>query len=396
VLVTGGRYTPRLRGLLLVTVAAVLTFLLLSLAILTLFAWLTGVRLLPLAAGSISGSALSDLVRSTVSAGTLVAGTFALVYAYRKQRFDEAASFRADGEQFSKRYQDGAIQLGHERAAVRLAGVYAISRLADDWPDNRQMCVNLLCAYLRMPYLSKIENDDESVVRESVFEIIRQHVQDPDSLNSWCRFEFDFSGGTYDSVNLNGGKFYNGISFQDSRFAGMERRKDGKNFGWINLTECVFKKGISFFQSDFRECVVSFDGSSFEEGHAFFGGAEFKDFNLFFREARFLGGQVYFGGGSFTRDNPGIGGNLGNVWFNDAEFCGSEVRFNSVRVSGRVEIEFDSVSISSGSLDLSGLELESRCEGGPSLLVAPKGDVDGVLKMPADPMVQLELEFPSQ
>ena len=24
--------------------------------------------------------------------------------------------------------------------------------LADDWPENRQTCVDVLCAYLRLPY----------------------------------------------------------------------------------------------------------------------------------------------------------------------------------------------------------------------------------------------------
>jgi hypothetical protein len=30
--------------------------------------------------------------------------------------------------------------------------VYALAGLADDWPENRQTCVDVLCAYLRMPY----------------------------------------------------------------------------------------------------------------------------------------------------------------------------------------------------------------------------------------------------
>jgi hypothetical protein len=30
--------------------------------------------------------------------------------------------------------------------------VYAIAGLADDWAENRQTCVDVLCAYLRMPY----------------------------------------------------------------------------------------------------------------------------------------------------------------------------------------------------------------------------------------------------
>ena len=59
--------------------------------------------------------------------GTLAGGTFASVYAYRKQRVDEAASHRADAEQLSRRYQDAAAQLGHEHAPVRLAGIYAIA-----------------------------------------------------------------------------------------------------------------------------------------------------------------------------------------------------------------------------------------------------------------------------
>jgi hypothetical protein len=36
--------------------------------------------------------------------------------------------------------------------AVRLAGAYAMAGLADDWPENRQTCVDVLCAYLRLPY----------------------------------------------------------------------------------------------------------------------------------------------------------------------------------------------------------------------------------------------------
>ena len=44
-------------------------------------------------------------------------------------------------------------QLGdYKPAAVRSAGVYAMAGLADDWEANRQTCVDVLCAYLRMPY----------------------------------------------------------------------------------------------------------------------------------------------------------------------------------------------------------------------------------------------------
>ena len=53
----------------------------------------------------------------------------------------------------NERFATAAGQLGDDKpAAVRLAGVYAMAGLADDWEENRQTCVDVLCAYLRMPY----------------------------------------------------------------------------------------------------------------------------------------------------------------------------------------------------------------------------------------------------
>ena len=53
----------------------------------------------------------------------------------------------------NERFATAAGQLGNDKpAAVRLAGVYAMAGLADDWPENRQTCVDVLCAYLRLPY----------------------------------------------------------------------------------------------------------------------------------------------------------------------------------------------------------------------------------------------------
>jgi hypothetical protein len=53
----------------------------------------------------------------------------------------------------NERFDTVAGQLGSDKSpAVRLAGVYAMAGLADDWQDHRQMCVDVLCAYLRMPY----------------------------------------------------------------------------------------------------------------------------------------------------------------------------------------------------------------------------------------------------
>src|SRR5689334_22112552 len=53
----------------------------------------------------------------------------------------------------NERPATAAEQLGGDKSpAIRLAGVYAMAGLADDWKENRQTCVDVLCAYLRLPY----------------------------------------------------------------------------------------------------------------------------------------------------------------------------------------------------------------------------------------------------
>ena len=53
----------------------------------------------------------------------------------------------------NERFATAADRLGSDKPpAVRLAGVYAMAGLADDWEENRQTCVDVLCGYLRMPY----------------------------------------------------------------------------------------------------------------------------------------------------------------------------------------------------------------------------------------------------
>jgi hypothetical protein len=53
----------------------------------------------------------------------------------------------------NERFATAAEQLGSDKpVAVRLAGVYAMAGLADDWKEDRQTCVDVQCGYLRMPY----------------------------------------------------------------------------------------------------------------------------------------------------------------------------------------------------------------------------------------------------
>lgn len=139
----------------------------------------------------LSAGNLYNLLKVAFAFAAGVGGVFALVIAYRRQRVAEFAEAREGARLFNERFGDTAGQLGHDNAAVRLAGVYAMARLADDWPDQRQTCVDVLCAYLRMPYLPDPGPDappaDQQAyrslreVRHTVIRVITAHVQ-PDSL----------------------------------------------------------------------------------------------------------------------------------------------------------------------------------------------------------------------
>ncbi|MFI9388930.1 hypothetical protein [Kutzneria sp. NPDC052558] len=102
----------------------------------------------------------------SIAAGT--GGVFALLLAVRRQWHQEvstaadsehkervAAATEADAtaRRITELYTKAADQLGSGKAPVRLAGLYALERLAQDNPRQRPTIVQVLCAYLRMPYL---------------------------------------------------------------------------------------------------------------------------------------------------------------------------------------------------------------------------------------------------
>jgi hypothetical protein len=122
-----------------------------------------------------------DAIRT---AGTIVVGSggaAALLLAARRQRSTEIALKQKDRDQvdiarayalqkrvaedarqdaverrITELYTKAADQLGSDKAPVRLAGLDALERLAQDNESQRQTIVNVLCAYLRMPYDARL------------------------------------------------------------------------------------------------------------------------------------------------------------------------------------------------------------------------------------------------
>ncbi|HEY7432445.1 MAG TPA: hypothetical protein VH641_17110 [Streptosporangiaceae bacterium] len=131
---------------------------------------------------------------SVAGAGALVA----LIVAYRRQRVAEATtaleterwqatSAHERSRVLNERFTAIAAQLGDDQPAVRLAGVHAMAGLADDWESNRQTCVDVLCAYLRMPYNAEPDDRTDEVglahkamreVRHTVIRVITAHLRD--------------------------------------------------------------------------------------------------------------------------------------------------------------------------------------------------------------------------
>ncbi len=116
----------------------------------------------------------------------------------------------------NERFATAAEQLGSDKPAVRLAGVYAMAGLADDWPENRRACVDVLCAYLRMPYEPDPGEDAgeperlafraSREARHTIVRVITAHLR-AGSAVSWQGLNFDFTGVVFDGGDFTGAQF---------------------------------------------------------------------------------------------------------------------------------------------------------------------------------------------
>jgi hypothetical protein len=106
-----------------------------------------------------------DAVRTTATIVLGTGGAAALLLTARRQRSAEqtlehqrevAAITERDNleRRITELYAKAAEHLGSDKAPVRLAGVYALERLGQDNPSQRESVMSLFGAYLRMPFRS--------------------------------------------------------------------------------------------------------------------------------------------------------------------------------------------------------------------------------------------------
>ncbi len=320
----------------------------------------------PAASPTLTAAERLDSLKVLLAVVGGLAAVVALTVAYRKQRHGENAELREDIKLFTDRFGSAAGQLGDDNSAVRLAGVYALTRLADDadaetdW-QARQMCIDVLCAYLRMPYTppqpaprrsarrqlaaqralargdaeaaTARDPHEEQQVRATVIRVMAAHLH-RDAAVSWSGHDFDVTGAVLDTdADFTGATFAGGrVSFSRATFSG----------GVVSFGVATFSGGhVSFSGATFSGGVVSFDEATFSDGDVSFTGATFLDCRVLFSGATFVGhAQVSFGGATF------LGG--AKVYFRQATFAGGEVSFNGGTVTSGAEVSFAGATFSGG------------------------------------------------
>lgn len=241
-------------------------------------------------------------------------GVAFLVIAYRRQQTTEADARRAEqaasrevAKLFTDTFDNASDKLGSEHAAVRLAGIHSLARLADEAPEERedlvQMVIDVLCAYLRMPYsplpepllknASKSRREEHRErelafasfreVRHSVIRIIGDRLRRD---TRWRGKVYDFTGVVFD-----GGEFY-GVRFSAGRVHfGFAVFSGGRvNFGGAEFTGAH----VDFGRAKFDSGMVDFRNTKFSDGWVLFLGAEFSAATVPFTGAQFSGGNVHF------------------------------------------------------------------------------------------------------
>jgi DNA-binding CsgD family transcriptional regulator len=259
------------------------------------------------------------------TAGTIVVGTggaAALLLAARRQRATEIAlthteaglrqkdrdqehqlrvtvATEADAEarRITELYTTAAGQLGSDKAPVRLAGLYALERLAQNNLSQRQTIVNVLCAYLRMPFTipaepppagagpqlatDHTERIQEREVRLTAQRVLRDHLRpggpDAEPVDSfWPGIDLDLTRATLIDFDVDHCQM-RAAAFRQARFVGIASFHEARFTGVTSFRESRFADS-AFFQNTQFDDHASFVGVQFADGDATtFNGTRFMD-----------------------------------------------------------------------------------------------------------------------
>jgi uncharacterized protein YjbI with pentapeptide repeats len=323
----------------------------------------------------LDSTTLFDLVKLSFGVVAGAGALVALVVAYRRQRVDEDGALREDTRLHTERFTAAVTQLGDASPAVRLGGVHALAGLADDAPTRalRQTCIDVLCAYLRLPYTAEpdLPADDAEArhayralreVRHTVIRLIRDHLRlAPEDPHSWQGHDFDLTEVTFDGGDFAGAQFRGGtVTFTNARFsAGTVTFADAR-FLWgsrVTFAGAQFCGGrVTFAGAQFWGSRVTFDSARFSDGTITFARAQFSDGRVDLARAQFCGSRVTFTDAEFSgaRINfRGAGFSEGRVSFQRTRFAGGTIIFADAEFLGST-VSFSHTTFSGGTVDFTG------------------------------------------
>ncbi len=210
--------------------------------------------------------------------------------------------------------------------------MHGLAALADDAPtrDLRQTCIDVLCAYLRLPYTAEADlpSGDGGAwraylalreVRHTVIRLIRDRLRLPGGHpQTWQGHDLDFTGVVFDGGDFSRARFTDGlISFAAARFTGGAVLFDETLWsGQVDFTYVQFSGQVSFMNATFAGGEINFLRARFESAC-----------EVHFEAAQFLGGAVRFVNTHFAG---------GDVAFNGASFMSSEVHFDHAYFTGSI------------------------------------------------------------
>jgi hypothetical protein len=284
-------------------------------------------------------------------AGLAVAGGLVVTYnTYRQNRMEQQLTYkqhREDQDQIRREqdrtyerelYAKAVEQLGHEKAPVRLGALYSLERLADDKPERRQIIVDVICAYLRMPFsptapaikpepeateapeVPAAETErrtegagdtwrQEGQVRLTARHILTEHLarnrprngpNDPPNPRFWPDIRLNLDGATLIDFDLRDCQVAE-ATFNGATFAGVADFDYAIFTGPASFHEAKFTGDARFsaanFAGDGRIVQMTWFNEAAFAGHANFSGAAFA-------------GGVMFSGATFTHkaDFPAVVG----------------------------------------------------------------------------------------
>ncbi|WP_434088666.1 pentapeptide repeat-containing protein [Amycolatopsis mediterranei] len=241
-------------------------------------------------------------------------------------------------------YLKAVEHLGSAHAPVRHGGLYALERVAQDNPSQRQTVVDVVCAYLRAPYTppntsrasrlglkrplqsstrSRATNSararettttsahtrtisaslEEREVRMTAQRLLKRHlsldIHDNSTGLFWDNIDLDLAGATLVSFDFRGCRVKH-CTFLHSTFVGPARFDNAVFTGEASFARSAFTAEARFSGATFAN-ETWFKGATFTDG-PIFNGTTFSG-EYFFQEVNFAG-NAQFDGTLFTEGTP--------------------------------------------------------------------------------------------